>query len=97
MRSGNIVLIGVRASSEISDEQQIRRVFSHMGRGQQSIVSCRRLEKSELFPPILCKLPDPSHKNRILALARQLKGTEYAKVLIRPDLTAEEREDDRKT
>ena len=96
MRSGNIVLIGVLASSEISDEQPIRRVFSHMGRGKQSIVSCRRLGKSE-FAPILCKLPDPSHRNRILALARQLKGTEYAKVLIRPDLTAEEREDDRKT
>jgi len=94
-RSGNIVLIGVRASCEFSDEQHIRQIFKYMGKAHQNIVSFRRLGKTE-FAPILCKLPDSGHRNLILAAARQLKGTEYAKVFVRPGMTAEEREDDRK-
>jgi len=42
-RSGNIVLIGVRASSEFSDEQHIRQIFRYMCKARQNIVSYRRL------------------------------------------------------
>ena len=43
LRSANVVLIGVRHSNEITDEQHVRRIFQRMGKQQQSIVFFRRL------------------------------------------------------
>ena len=66
-----------------------------MGKQQQSIVFFRMLGNSEVAP-ILCKLPDPAQRNSVLAAARNLQGSEYDRVFVRPDLSADQREDERK-
>jgi len=95
LRSSNVMLIGVQSSQVVTDEQQVGSIFRTMGKERQVIAYSRRLGKSE-FAPILCKLTDSAQRNSVLAAARKLKGTEYDKVFIRPDLSSEEREEEKK-
>ena len=95
LMSSNVTLIGVCPSNNLTDEQQVRQIFRYMGKEQQSVLFSRRLGSSEVAP-ILCKLADPVQKNSVLASARNLKGTEYDRVFIRPDLSAEDREEAKK-
>lgn len=98
-KENNIVIFGLKESEKENvtekkndDDELVKKVLETIN-VQPSHVAMFRLKAKETTKPkpLIMILKDKSERNKILAAARRLKGTEYDRIFFSPDLTESQR------
>ena len=98
-KENNIVIFGLKESEKENvtekkndDDELLKKVFWTINVQPSHLTMFRLKDKETSKPkPLVIVLKDKNERNKILAAARKLKGTEYDKIFFSPDLTESQR------
>ena len=98
-KENNIVIFGLKESDKDNvtekkndDEETLKKVLTAFSVEPSHLAMFRLKVKETTKPkPLVIVLKDRNERNKILAAARKLKGTEYNQIFLSPDLTESQR------
>ena len=98
-KENNIVIFGMAESvkenvtdKKNDDEEMLKKILTAIDVEPTHLAMFRLKVKEANKPkPLVIVLKDKSERNKILGAARKLKGTEYDKIFLSPDLTESQR------
>jgi len=98
-KENNIVIFGMAESvkenvtdKKNDDEEMLKKILTAIDVGPTHLAMFRLKVKEANKPkPLVIVLKDKSERNKIPGAARKLKGTEYDKIFLSPDLTESQR------